>query len=141
MSRQCRIDEGELVSVSEASADVLVIDDSDVARTSMKRALTAAGLRVVDLPSPIGATSLILRAQPQVVVIDVNMPSIQGDKLAALFRKTVRLGQLRIVLVSGLEANSLEALARDAGADAIVAKSEGPDALVRAVKRLMEAGN
>lgn len=120
------------------TADVLVIDDSDVARTSMKRALTAAGLRVVDLPSAIGATSMILRARPFVVVIDVNMPSIQGDKLAALFRRTVRLGQLRIVLVSGLDTNCLETLARDAGADAVVAKSEGPEELVRVVKTLME---
>lgn len=120
------------------TADVLVIDDSDVARASMKRALTAAGLRVVDLPSAIGATSVILRARPGVVVIDVNMPSIQGDKLAALFRRTVRLGQLRIVLVSGLDTDCLETLARDAGADAVVAKSAGPEALVRVVKKLVE---
>lgn len=122
------------------SADVLVIDDSDIARESMKRALAAAGLRVIDLPSPIGATSAILRTQARVVVIDVNMPTMRGDKLACLFRKTERLGDLRIVLVSGNDTAQLEELAREAQANAVVAKSEGTDVLVRTVKRLMVEG-
>ncbi|AKF04756.1 response regulator [Sandaracinus amylolyticus] len=119
------------------SADVLVIDDSDIARESMKRALAGAGLRVVDLPSPIGATSAILRTQPRLVVIDINMPSMRGDKLASLFRKTEKLGDLKIVLVSGNDTTQLEVLARDAQADAVVAKSAGTDALVKIVKQLL----
>ena len=119
------------------AADVLVIDDSDIARAAMARALSAAGLKVVELPSPIGATSAILRSQARVVVVDVNMPSMRGDKLAALFRKSDRFQTLKIVLVSGNDTVLLDELAQEARADAAVTKAAGNEALVRAVKRLL----
>jgi CheY-like chemotaxis protein len=123
---------------AEPPAQVLVIDDSDIARRSMTRALKAAGLVVIDLPSPIGATSAILRKSVRVVVIDVHMPSMRGDKLAALFRKSDRLAHLKIVLASGADASLLKELADEVKADAIVSKSEGNEALVRAVRKLLE---
>ncbi len=121
------------------AADVLVIDDSDIARSAMCRALAQAGFKVIDLPSPIGATSAILRSSVKVVVIDINMPSMRGDKLAALFRKSDRFASLRIVLASGDDADLLARLAKAVKANAVVTKSAGNDELVRVVRQLMEA--
>lgn len=118
--------------------DVLIIDDSEIARAAMSRALTAAGLSVEELESPIGATAAILRGSIRLVVVDVNMPSMCGDKLAVLLRKHGRFPGLRIVLVSGEGAKRLEELAREVRADAVVAKSAGHGELVRVVTRLLE---
>jgi len=126
-----------MTGADPSQADVLVIDDSDLARASMRRALTDAHLRVIDLPSPIGATSAILRSQVRVVVVDVNMPSIRGDKLAALFRKSARMSTIGIILISGTEVEALDRLAREVGADAVLPKSAGTDALVMKVKALL----
>lgn len=119
------------------NADVLVIDDSDIARQSMVRALRAGGLSVIDLPSPIGATRAILRSAVRLVVIDINMPTMRGDKLAALFRQSERLKDVKLVLVSGVDADQLDMLAAQVGANGVVAKSEGNDSLVKMVKRLL----
>ncbi len=119
-------------------ADVLVIDDSDIARATMVRSLTQAGLEVLDLPSPIGATRSIVRHHVQLVVIDINMPSMRGDKLAALFRNNDRLRELKLVLVSGTEPERLAQLAQEVGADGVVSKAAGADALVRMVRQLIE---
>lgn len=118
--------------------DVLVIDDSDIARAAMVRSLTQAGLDVLDLPSPIGATRSIVRHSVRLVVIDINMPSMRGDKLAALFRNNERLKELKLVLVSGTEPERLSDLAVEVGADGVVAKSAGNDALVHMVRQLIE---
>ena len=118
--------------------DVLVIDDSDIARAAMMRALTQAGFDVLDLPSPIGATRSIVRHEVRLVVIDINMPSMRGDKLAALFRNNDRLRELKLVLVSGTEPDRLSKLAEEVGADGVVAKSAGGDALVAMVRQLIE---
>lgn len=119
--------------------DVLVIDDSDIARGSMVRALKGAGFSAGDLPSPIGASREIIRNGVKLVVIDINMPTMRGDKLAALFRKSDRLKHLKLVLISGSDIDQLRALAKEVDADAVVAKSEGNDALVKTVRRLLGA--
>lgn len=119
--------------------DVLVIDDSDIARTKMARALTEAGYRVLDLPSPIGATRGVVRHGVRLAIVDVHMPAMSGDKLAALFRNNPRLTDVKVVLVSGLDLDALGDIADDVEADAVVSKRDGEGALVAAVRRLIGA--
>lgn len=113
---------------------VLVIDDSDIARASMASVLEEAGLRVVELSSPIGATRAILQHKVSVVVVDVLMPGMRGDRLATLFRSNPRFERLGVVLVSGEGGVELDRLMDETGADAAVSKST-LQALVPAVIR------
>jgi CheY-like chemotaxis protein len=117
---------------------VLVIDDSDIARAMMAEALRERGLSVVELPSPIGATRAILAHNVTVVVVDVMMPSMRGDRLAALFRSNPRFKNLGVVLVSGESEVNLALLLKEVRADAAVSKSKLAE-LVRAVVRIQEA--
>jgi DNA-binding NarL/FixJ family response regulator len=120
----------------KGAGTVLVIDDSDISRGEMMRLLTNAGLEVVGLASPIGATRVILTTNVKVVVIDVLMPSMRGDRLAALFRGNPRMNAMGVVLVSGENASELSRLADDVQADAAVSKLNLAE-LVPAVKRAM----
>jgi len=117
--------------------DILVIDDSDIARAKMAGALTEAGYAVLDLPSPIGATRGVVRHGVRLVVVDIQMPAMSGDRLAALFRDNPRLSEVKVVLVSGVAVDALEELAADVGADAVVSKTKGDGALIAAVRRLI----
>lgn len=119
-------------------ADVLLVDDSELARAAMKKALTEAGVRVVDLPSSIGATRAILRHAIRIAVVDVNMPSLRGDRLVQLFRKNKKLRRVKLLLVSDRDEADLRALADLAKADDIVPKKEGIGCLVSKVKALLE---
>ena len=120
-----------------ASARVLVIDDQEIARKLMTRLLTSAGFQVFAQPSAIGATRLMIRQQIAVVVIDVHMPALQGDKLVQLFRENPRFSDVGLILVSGTsDGDTLEALGRAAGADAVVPKYAIETSLVREVTRL-----
>lgn len=75
-----------------------------------------------------------------VVVVDVMMPSIRGDKLAALVRRNPRLADLGIVLVSGATPESLLALAQKADAGALVQKDCLSNQLVPAVLNACRSG-
>lgn len=117
---------------------VLVIDDSDISRAEMTRVLEEAGLDVISLASPIGATRVILNGNVSAVVIDVEMPSLRGDRLAALFRGNPRMNSIGVVLVSGESGEDLNRLAAEARADEAVAKTalaRLPDAVRRAMAR------
>ena len=122
---------------SSGPPTVLVIDDSDIAREEMRRLLSAAGLTVHTLASPIGATRAILDANVDVVVIDVLMPGMRGDRLAALFRSNPRFKSLGVVLVSGEHPNELSRLLAETRASAVVQKSDLRQ-LVSAVQRVLK---
>jgi CheY-like chemotaxis protein len=103
---------------------ILVIDDSEVARTVMQKELVKYGHKVTLLSSPIGATRVVVREQIDVVVIDLQMPDVRGDRVAQLFRKAGRTERVGVVLVSGFDREELARLGSECGADSIVTKQE-----------------
>lgn len=106
-----------------AAIHVLVIDDSDIAREQMADRLKQVGFRVSMLASPIGATRVIAEQAIDVVVIDVQMPSIRGDRLAALFKGNRRFAALGVILVTGANETELSQLGALAKADAVLSKA------------------
>ncbi|MDX2051145.1 MAG: response regulator [Polyangiaceae bacterium] len=115
---------------------VLVVDDDDIVRQTMADDLTEAGCWVESLPTPIGATKAIVQNAIDVVVIDVLMPSMRGDKLAALLRSNPKVGNLSVILISG-DAAELGQLGDVVKADALVEKCD-LDRLPKIVRQVFE---
>lgn len=118
---------------------VLVIDDSDIDRETMASILTEAGFKVHTQPSPIGATKTARELGVRVVVIDQNLPAMDGSKLALLFRNNPVLRAVRLILVSGQDESTMAELAKKAQADAFITKSEMHTHLAATVRRLNAA--
>jgi len=120
-------------SMIRSNLHVLVIDDDEIAREFLCDILRRAGFSAEDHPSTLGVTNRLIREHFQVVVLDVMMPAISGDKLTVLLRKNEQLSHLGIVLVSSAPKAELEAMAADLGADAVVSKEEARERLATAV--------
>ena len=129
--------EAQRITDSERAARtrVLVIDDSEIARVHMQNLLEAGGFRVLTLPSAIGASRLIQREGVSVVVIDISMPGLSGDRLVEVLRKNARMRNLIIMVVSGCSLDELEQIRMRCGADEAIAKRELSEALVAAITR------
>ena len=130
-------------TATQAGPTVLVIDDSEIARQKMQMLLTDAGLQVYALPSPIGATRAIITHKINIVVADVMMPGMRGDRLAALFRSNPRFNKMGVILVSGAAEDELQSLALEVKADATLPKSrlnELPDKIAHLWTRLQAHG-
>jgi CheY-like chemotaxis protein len=119
----------------------LVVDDDDVVRTQLASLLSGANHLVHQLPSAIGVTRAVLQHQIDVVAIDIMMPSLPGDKLAALLRQNPKLKQLGVVLISSRPIEELHQLASEVSADAVVAKADLNVKFVAAVERAARARN
>lgn len=118
------------------AARILLIDDDDISRELLASLLKAARHEVWELPSPIGATRTILRERIEVVILDIHMPQMNGDKSAKMLRENPRMQDLGIILVSSCDVTLLETLARRVGADAIVPKADARARLVPVVERV-----
>lgn len=118
-------------------APVIVIDDSDVDRQVMIELLQQAGIAVHGLATAIGATRIAREVGAKVVVVDQNLPALDGAKLAALFRNNPSMKDVHLILVSSNDEQTMAELVRETGADAFVSKTRIHGELVPAVRRLL----
>ena len=105
----------------------------------MESVLTAHGHRVIGMGSPIGATRTVLREKIDVVVLDLQMPDVRGDRVATLFRQGPRTMKVGVVLISGVARAELEAFGKACDADAVVTKDEMREVLPLAVSQAYRA--
>ena len=120
---------------------VLVIDDDEIARELLASELKQAGVEVLTLQSPIGATRMIQESEVDAVVIDIVMPALRGDRLASLLRHNPRFANLALILISGDNSVELQQLASAVGADALVNKKFIRGTLASTVTAAVRARN
>ena len=108
--------------MSATKGKILVIDDSAAARKIVSKTLESAGYEVIAKKQAVLVTSTIVREKPHIVLLDVNMPAIQGDKLVEIIRGHPAGAGTILLLYSVKPAAELEALARRCGADGFIHK-------------------
>lgn len=79
----------------------------------------------------------LVATQPELVILDVQMPEMYGDDVAFVLRK-VRDLNVPIVLFSDLDAEQLEEKARASGATVGLPKAAGLDALLETARKLVK---
>ena len=114
---------------------ILVVDDDLSQLELMHRLLSGEGFEVATTPMPIGVSNLVKEFAPDVVLLDVNIPALPGNKLMALARRHARPGT-RFVLYSGCEESELRLLAVQAQADDWIPKRAAPSELVVRLRAL-----
>lgn len=75
--------------------------------------------------------------KPDVVLIDVNMPEIQGDEVAMMLR-TCKQIDAPTFLVSSMDENDLAARAKEAGVTGWMSKSEGMASIAARVRQALQ---
>ncbi|UQA56180.1 response regulator [Polyangium aurulentum] len=117
-------------SLGAASARVLVIDDDPSISAAVLRTLEAGGFNARFHCGPFGSLQAIRSAMCDVVLVDVNMPRLDGPLLVRMIRDAFGLGRIKVVLYSNMETASLERLAKIIGAHGAVPKKAEPTEMV-----------
>lgn len=113
---------------------VLVIDDDEVVLVAIADLLEEAGMQVETMGSPIGATQVILQKAIDLVIIDINMPLMRGDKVVQLLRGWERTRELPVIIISGLEQGDLAQVRKAIPDVAVVRKVDMDKNLVSVVR-------
>jgi CheY-like chemotaxis protein len=121
------------------SRTILVIDDNAVVLEMTRSTLEMAGFRVLTRDRSVGAISIILAEQPDLVLLDVNMPNVSGDSLADVLSRTRSTRGIVVVLYSSLPVNALRMKAVAAGAQGYIQKTSAQAELVRQVRAFLQA--
>jgi len=110
---------------------VLIVDDASLVRLYYRDALTRAGYETDEALNGLEALEKLLVSPADLIVLDVNMPKMDGMTfLAALRRQSPPLSTTP-VLVTSTEASPKDAaLAREAGGNFYLVKPVAPEVLL-----------
>ncbi|MGK7949466.1 MAG: response regulator [Xenococcaceae cyanobacterium] len=95
---------------------IICIDDSPTILKEIDRFLSQEEFSVVPITEPLKALMKIIRIKPDLILMDVGMPNIDGYKLCSLIRKYSAFQNTPIVMVTGNKGLIDRAKARIAGA-------------------------
>jgi CheY-like chemotaxis protein len=100
---------------------VMVVDDSKLVLERLRFVLERSGHQVFTRDTALGTVSAVLKERPDVLILDVSMPALDGNRLAAVVSDVD--GGILIILHSSRDKAELEELAGRAGAHGYIAKT------------------
>jgi CheY-like chemotaxis protein len=101
---------------------IFMVDDSATALALARRLLEPAGHQVESTSEPTEALELIRKSQPDLVILDVMMPRLNGFELCRMLRKDPELAEMPIIMASAKAYESDREKARRLGASGYIIK-------------------
>ena len=88
-------------SINKNTYTVACIDDSPTVLNSINQFLDENTFSVVMINDPVKALMQILRSKPDIILLDVEMPSLDGYELCSLLRRHSAFKNIPIIMVTG----------------------------------------
>lgn len=116
-----------------AKRKVLVIDDAALVRLYYREALERAGFEVDEALNGLEALEKLLTTPPDLLIVDVNMPQMDGFTFLKALRRMddIALASIPAMITSTEAAEADFAAAREAGANLYLVKSVSQEALAQ----------
>ena len=119
------------VSVTDPEKTILVIDDAALTRLYYRSALEESGFRVEEALNGLEALEKLLTAPADLLIVDVNMPQMDGFTFLNILRRKERpLASIPALVTSSESAQTDFAAARAAGANYYLVKPMSREMLV-----------
>ena len=120
---------------SSAISKILCIDDSLTILKEIKRFLAQEMFEVTTIEDPTQAVSKVFNIKPDLILLDINMPEVNGYELCKLLKKSGRCEQTPIVMVTVNSGIIDKARAKMVGASDYFTKPFTQGELINLVKK------
>ena len=118
---------------------VLVVDDSITVRRVTQRLLERNGMRVLAAKDGIDAMALLAEHVPDVILLDIEMPRMDGYEVATHIRNDPRLADVPIIMITSRVGDKHRARAIEIGVDDYLGKPYQESQLLDAIEPLVLA--
>ena len=130
-----RMTQEEVIEVDQAPL-VMVVDDSLTVRKITSRLLERSGYRVSTAKDGVEALEVLEGELPAVMLLDIEMPRMDGFEVTQHVRSTARTAALPIIMITSRTADKHRDHAVELGVDAYMGKPYQEDELLSEIKRL-----
>lgn len=117
---------------------LLVVDDSGTVLSVLRRMLKQAGVHVATASSGEDALNSILAQRPDVILLDIVMPGMDGFSVLRSLRRDPGTRDIPVIMMSGNEQATEQYYAQRIGADAFLRKPFGRGDVFAHLERLLD---
>lgn len=126
-------------TTDSAGATLLIVDDDAGTRKSLRRIFEAAGHRTFSATNAPAALRLLHKERCDLVLLDIELPGVNGFALCRLLRAQPAMKQLPLIIFSASDAETNKVEAFAAGADDYITKPSSPPELVSRINSHLNA--
>ncbi len=121
------------------NATILYVEDNIDNRTLVRRVLTAEGYTVIEAVNASQALEILRNTQPNLILMDINMPDIDGYTLTSKIKATPGLGSIPIIALTANVMRGDRERSLEAGCDGYIQKPIDIDTLSEQVERFLRS--
>jgi chemosensory pili system protein ChpA (sensor histidine kinase/response regulator) len=134
-----RASTGVAAPVEDRRTFALVVDDSITVRRVTQRLLERNGMRVATAKDGVDALAVLQDQIPDIILLDIEMPRMDGYEFAAQVRNDPRVSDIPIVMITSRVGEKHRARAIELGVNDYLGKPYQENQLLDAIEPLVEA--
>lgn len=119
------------------NATILYVEDNVDNRTLVRRVLTAEGYSIIEAVNATQALEILKNTKPSLILMDINMPDMDGYTLTAQIKDTAGLELIPIIALTANVMRGDRERSLQAGCDGYIQKPIDIDALSEQVERFL----
>lgn len=121
--------------MEDSTAEILILEPDDALRERMTQSLKGLGYRVIIASDWMDALSFFQQQRPQLMLLDVVLPQMNGIDLLRYFKTQGWLKETKVILISALGYPEILQKAKTAGAKDFLVKPFEIDEFIGKVQR------
>lgn len=126
-------------NTNRQSHTILVVEDFEDTRLLMKVWLERKGYRILEAADGARALQIALREVPDLIIMDVEMPGVDGLAATRSMRQHESLRHVPIITVSAYAADQYRAAALEAGSNEYVSTPFEPEEFEKLIENYLSA--
>src|SRR5262249_20739513 len=115
---------------------ILIIEDDEYSREALEHLLDAEGCETESADGGVSGYRAARRFRPDVIVLDLNLPDIDGQRVLRKLRGNRVLGEVPIIVITGYSRDAIPAEV-SSSADFCITKPASFDNVIQAVFNLL----
>jgi two-component system cell cycle response regulator DivK len=124
--------------MDEKRGTILYVEDNSDNRMLIRRVLSAEGYTVHEAPDAQAALNVLKTLRPDLILMDINMPDMDGYTLTAHIRALPNLGLIPIVALTANVMRGDRERSLEAGCDGYIQKPVDIDTLTQQIERFLK---
>ncbi len=124
----------------EKKPRILIAEDFEENRIALKLILKHSGYDVIEAEDGRRAVETIRREKPDVVLMDITLPVIDGLQATREIRGDAEFARLPIIIISAHDDEETKSQAVEAGGSAYIAKPVEIEEVKKMIRDFLEAG-
>lgn len=118
---------------------ILIIDDEETIVQLLTTVLSLYGYQSISCRQPEKAVEIAVKEQPNLILLDIAMPDIDGYQICQELKKTEKTASIPVIMITALALNQDKVKGFESGANGFIFKPFEPALVIAEIAKLVKS--